>query len=161
MFVDSPVMSGRMIGKSAQVSWIDVLQILFYFGLVDRVCYASICNALADIGVWMLLIYHVCCVLNCHQNSRSVPTDTRTQSYLPITSYPQSLQSVSYRHMSWRHGSTTRVTRTCCGNRLSVHNRADTLRNSYESQLDHETPCSLITKHNTSENSHFTLISVC
>jgi len=45
MFVDSTVESGRMNGKKAQVSWTDVLHILFYFGLVDRVCYASLCKA--------------------------------------------------------------------------------------------------------------------
>jgi hypothetical protein len=45
MFVDSTIVSRRMRGKIAQVSSTDVLQILFNFGLVDRVCYASFCKA--------------------------------------------------------------------------------------------------------------------
>jgi hypothetical protein len=45
MFVDFTVVSGHRSGGTGQVLWIDVTQILFYFGLVVRFCYASLYKA--------------------------------------------------------------------------------------------------------------------
>jgi hypothetical protein len=117
-----------MIWKTAQVSWIDVLQILFYFGLVDWVCYASICNA--GIGVWMLVILHVCC-LSSEQpvcSYRNSNTDSQAHHKLtPIAVVSELSKRPIKPRKSWRQDSATRVTRTFCRNRFFVRNRGYTL----------------------------------
>jgi hypothetical protein len=87
----------------------------------------------ADMGVWMLLIFHVCCLLSCHQNSRSVPIVRHSNTDLPahhkltpIAILSELSKLLMMSHKPWRLGSANRVTRTCCGKRFSVRNRACT-----------------------------------
>jgi hypothetical protein len=142
-----------MVGKIAQVSWIDGLQILFYFGLVERVCYPSICSTGGRYRCQD--VTDISCVLPALMSSEQAVcsywhwnTDSSGHHKLTPIAVGSEVSKLPMKpHKSWRHGSATRVAWTCCGYRFSVRNRADTLRYSYESQWEHETSCSLITQH--------------
>jgi hypothetical protein len=128
---------------------------LFYFGLVDRVCYASICDSGSRYRC--LDVADMPCVLPVELSSEQPVCSYRhSNTHLPahykltpISVVNELSKLLKKPHKSWRHGSATSVTRNCCGNRFSVRNRASTLPYNYEWQWGHVTACSLITKHTT------------
>ena len=128
MFVDSTVVSGRMTGKTAQVSLQMSCTFCFIFWLVDRAGYAAICNA--GSRYQFLDVTDISCVLHAQLLSeqpvcsyRHSNTDLPSHHKLtPIAVLIESSKLFMKPRKFWRHGSATRVTRTCCCNRFSVRN---------------------------------------
>ena len=60
-----------ILGDKKKLDWLTEFVTLRFVRLVG------------DISVWMLLTFHVCCLLNCHQNSRSVPIVPHSDTDFP------------------------------------------------------------------------------